>query len=907
MKKVAKVAAAVVVVILAAAIIVPLALKGKIAGIVKQEANKMLTAQLDFDKLDISLLRHFPNASLELDGLTLVGGAEPFVGDTIVAADRISVVVNVMSLFGDSGFEVRRVLLDKPLIHGRKSAEGAVNWDVMKPSDAGQEMPEAATEPAADSQPSSFRLALRDVTISDCRLRYDDDSTRMYAAIAPLNLNLRGDFSAARSDLKLKTTASDIFFQSEGLTLANGVEMELNADIEADLEKQLFILKENTLRVNAISMMLDGWVAMPADAVEMDLKLASSEIEFREVLSLIPAFYTKDFRDLKASGEMNLSAWAKGRLKQGSLPAFELVLGVKDGSFRYASLPQSVTGIRVAAKVSNPGGALDLTRVDVSDFGLTMAGNSLTASLSAATPVSDLQFAAAANGKVDLGAIKQVYPIEDTISLAGLITANVQASGRMSDIEKQRYEQMKASGTLTVERMSADVKGLPEVRIERATATVSPLSLTLGECIVKVGRSDVAANGQLSNYLGWFLRDDVLKGRLYVKSALLDLNELMGAAPAADDTADKAADDTADKTAGEQTPSQPATAFEVPRNLDLSLQTTLQKVLFQKMIITDFTGALAVRGGTVDMSELSMKAFGGSLAASGSYSTAESTQSPRLKLKADISRASFSQTFEQLEMIQKIVPLFQKTGGDYSMSLDLTSRMKQDMSLDYPTLNASGELRSSNIQLQNLDIFSKLSAALKSDKLQSNLAKDLVVKFNIANGRLFTKPFDLKMGTTKMNLSGSTGLDQTIDYTAKVSLPGKAANVLQDVDVKIGGTFSAPKISVDVAGAAKQAVTNVVNDQIQKLTGSANLSEEIQRQADKLRDEAKRAGDKLIAAAKAEKEKLVGKASNALTKIAAEKAGDALIKEAEKQAANLQQKAEAEIAKLEAKATGSKQ
>jgi len=897
MKKFAKVAAIAIVVILAAALIVPMALKGKIAGIVKQEANKMLTAQLDFEKLDISLLRHFPNASLELKGLTLVGGAEPFVGDTIVAADRISVVVNLMSLFGDSGFEVRRVLLDRPAIHGRKSAEGAVNWDVMKPSETVEETPE---EDAEEASASSFRLALRDVTISGCSLRYDDDSTRMYAAIAPLSLNLRGNFSAAQSDLKLKTTASNIFFRTEDLTLANGVEMELNADLQADLEKQLFTLKENTLRVNAIRMMLDGWVALPEEAVEMDLKLASSEIEFREILSLIPAFYTKDFRDLKASGEMNLSAWAKGRLAQGRMPAFELVLGVKDGSFKYASLPQSVTGIRVAAKISNPGGVLDLTKVDVSDFGLTMAGNSLTASLSAATPISDLQFAAAANGKVDLGAIKQVYPLEDTISLAGLITANVQVAGRMSDIEKQRYEQMKASGTLTVEGMSAEVKGLPEVRIGRATATVSPLALTLGECMVTVGRSDVAANGQLSNYLGWLLRDDVLKGRLYVKSSLLDLNELMGAAPAS-------TEETAEKAPEEQTPATSGGAFEVPRNLDLSLQTTLQKVLFQKMTITDFTGALAVRGGTVDMSKLAMKAFGGSLSASGSYSTAESVEAPRLKLKADISKASFSQTFDQLEVVQKIVPLFQKTGGDYSMSLDLSSRMKPDMSLDYPTLNAAGELRSSNIQLQNLDIFSKLSAALKSDKLQSNLAKDLVIKFAIANGRLSTKPFDLKMGSAKLNLSGSTGLDQTIDYTAKVSLPGKAANVLQDVDVKIGGTFSSPKISVDMAGAAKQAVTNVVNEQIQKLTGSANLNEEIQKQAAQLRSEAKKAGDKLIEAAKAEKEKLVGKASNTLTKIAAEKAGDALVKEAEKQAANLQQKAEAEISKLEAKATGAAQ
>ena len=72
MKKFVKIAAIVVAVILAVALIVPFALRGKIADIVKREANEMLAAKLDFEKLDISLLRHFPNASLDLKGLTLV-------------------------------------------------------------------------------------------------------------------------------------------------------------------------------------------------------------------------------------------------------------------------------------------------------------------------------------------------------------------------------------------------------------------------------------------------------------------------------------------------------------------------------------------------------------------------------------------------------------------------------------------------------------------------------------------------------------------------------------------------------------------------------------------------------------------------------------------------------------------
>ena len=113
MKKFVKIAAIVVAVVLVIALVAPMVLRGKIAEIVKREANVMLDARLDFEKLDISLLRHFPRASLDLKGLTLVG-EEPFAGDTIVAAQRISVVVNVMSLFGDEGFEVTKIILSEP-------------------------------------------------------------------------------------------------------------------------------------------------------------------------------------------------------------------------------------------------------------------------------------------------------------------------------------------------------------------------------------------------------------------------------------------------------------------------------------------------------------------------------------------------------------------------------------------------------------------------------------------------------------------------------------------------------------------------------------------------------------------------------------------------------------------------
>ena len=858
MKKIVKIAVIAVVVILAIALIAPAALRGKIADIVKREANAMLAARLDFEKLDISLLRHFPNASVELKGLTLVG-VDRFKGDTIVAARRISVVVNLMSLFGDSGFEVTKVILASPAVHAHKLADGAVSWDVMKPAEA-----PAEEAPAGEPAPSSFRLSVRDFRISDAAIRYEDDSTNMRFSTAPLSLRLRGNMSADRTDLDLRLTAAAMRFVSGGIPLLSDAEAELVAVIDADLANNRFTFSRNTLRLNAISVGLDGWVELDGDAVAMDLKAGCDKVQFKDVLSLIPAFYTREFKNLTAGGELSMELWARGEMRGPALPAFELKTEVRNGSFQYSSLPKAVTDINIAARVSNPGSVMDKTVVDLSKFGLRMAGNSVAATFYATNLVSDPVFRASADGRVDLGAVKEVYPLEKGVDLGGLITADLKLSGRMSDIEKNRYERLGAQGTFVVEGVGLTLPGLPAVHIRR--------------------------NGQLTGYIGYLLRDDVLSGRLYVKSELLDLNEIMDAMPSAEGGA-----------ADEEAPAEPVRAIEVPRNLNLSLNTDLRKVLFEKMTIGDISGEMRVAGGALSLERLAMGVFGGRATASGSYSTAADPARPVLKLDAAVSGASFRKTFEELEMVQQLVPIFAKTGGDYSLSLDLGTSLDAAMSPDLRSLNAAGEIKSANIHVQNIEAFDALAKALGNDDLRKIEARDVAIRFSIKDGRITTQPFDLKMGGVNINLAGSTGLDQTIDYKAKVAVPG--GKTLQSVGVNIGGTFSSPKITLGIREAAEEAVKNVVDEQIQKLTGSESLSEEIAKQAENLRAEAKRAGEKLIAAAQEQRAKLVEAAASkgALARIAAEKGGDKLVQEAEKQAANLEAEAERQIEKLTAK------
>ena len=908
MRKFLKITTCVVVVFFAFALFVPTLFKGKISEIVKHEANSLLAAHLEFEALDLSLLRHFPHASVELTGLKLIG-AEPFEGDTVVAAQRISVVVNLMSLFGNEGLEVSKIFLHRPEVMARKLDDGRVNWDLMKDPKEGdpqseegeQEVSQEETQQDPSEEPNaSFRLQISDLTISEAVIRYRDDSLGVRFETNPLNLNLRGNLSADQTDLDLRLAAQKLHFEQRNVPLIHGTDLSLDAVVQADFVQQRFTFAKNSLKLNAVELALDGWVDLEPRSIKMDLKAGCEQVLFKDVLSLIPAFYTRQFNNLKAGGSLQMALWARGELSQNTLPQFELKTSVQDGYFQYAALPEAVSDIQLALKVSNQGGTMDQTEIDLSKFGLQMAGNRIGATLFAKRLASDPFVRFTTEGRLDLGAIHKVYPLDEDVSFEGRVAVDLLFEGSRSAIEKQRYEQLKASGRFVIEELGAKVPQLPEVKMHRVAATITPEAMTLGECDLSVGRSDLQANGQLSGYLGYLLRGELLTGRLYLKSSLIDLNELMQQGVETPDQTK--AEGPNENVPNKDNEKQVMQCIEVPKNLDLKLSTDLKRILFQKMDLTNLGGEMRVAQGVLSLKDLRLTAFDGQAKASGSYSTASTNQKPELNLSAEFLGASFHKTFDQLEMVQQMVPIFSKTGGNYSLSMTLRTRFDEGMQPDLKSLTASGEIRSQNIQVENLKAFEVLADVLHDERLARVNARDVTIHFTIKDGRLATAPFDLNMGKLKINLSGTTGLDQSIDYVARVSLPkGSVGGVLQTVPVQIGGTFTNPQIKLGVKQAAEDALKNVLGEQLNDLTGGRITAKDAETRKQQIRDRAKTSGDKLLEAATKQRQSMIDKAASKgrAQQIIAQKAGDKLVREAEKQAAKLMEDAEAKIAQME--------
>ena len=153
MKKALKIAGITVGVILILLLVLPFAFQGKIEQLVKQEGNKMLNAQFDFGALNISLLRNFPSASVTLEDFYLKG-AGAFENDTLIQAGELTAAVNLLSLFGDSGYDISKIIIEDTKVKAIVLENGQPNWDVMKASaetDTVQESP-------AESSPIRIKL-----------------------------------------------------------------------------------------------------------------------------------------------------------------------------------------------------------------------------------------------------------------------------------------------------------------------------------------------------------------------------------------------------------------------------------------------------------------------------------------------------------------------------------------------------------------------------------------------------------------------------------------------------------------------------------------------------------------------------------------------------------------------------
>lgn len=882
MKKIFKISFAVIFVLVLTAIALPFFFKSKIVGLITQEINKNINAKVKFsDEIGFSILKSFPDFTLTMKNIEVVG-IEDFEKDTLFAVNKLEVSLDLMSVINGGQIKVRNVYLNQPRIHAIVLSNGKANWDIAKPS-ADTTKIETTTEPA------KFDVLLKKLEIENAYISYNDKVGNMSSEIVGMNYTLNGDFNQDIFSMKHDLDIAKLTYAMANVSYLSKVHTTFKAEIEANQKESKYTFKDNEFGLNDLIFKMDGFVQMAGNDINMDLKYAAKKNDFKDFLSLIPAIYSSSFKDIQSKGKLAFDGYAKGTFNDKQLPAFTFNLMVEQGWFKYPALPAPVENVGIDFHVTNPDGNLDHTKINLAKMHFELQGDPFDAKLLAENPMKDPFIDAHLKGKLNLDNVVKIVPLPAGTTLSGLLTSDFAAKGKISDIENKNYENFNASGTIAVSGIKYKSAELPQgMNLSTATLAFNPKTVTLSNFDAKIGNSDMQMNGDLSNFFPYFFGKGTLVGNLNFKSNMMDANQFLSNST---DTATTAASGGAD-TSG-------MAVVEIPRNIDFTLTSSIAKLLYTNYNITNFNGMVKVANQKLTLSKVALNMLGSSMTMDGYYETTN-PKKPTVEMAFGIKNLDIPTAFKTFNTVQKLAPIAEKMSGIFNTSISkFTTELDSKMMPIYEKTYIAGDLQLTNASVTNIEAFNKVADVFKRDEWKKAEFKNVSIKYEVVGGRVNTKPFNVKLGGQTVNLSGSTGLDQTIAYIGTVAIPRKdlgsvnsaldgvlaqlnqkggtnvKLNEILNIGLKLGGTFTKPTVTTNLADIAKNEASSLKNQ----------LSDELNKKKKELEDQAKAEIEKqkkeLEAKAKAEADRLK-KEAEAKAKAEADKAKKKLEEEAKK-------------------------
>lgn len=823
-KKGIKIAGIIIGVIVLLLAVTPLLFKDKITALVKDNINKNINATVDFADLDISLLSGFPKARVSLNEISVINKA-PFEGDTLFYADEVSVKMGIAELFKGSGMEVSSFAVNKANVNILVNGEGKANYDIAKESG------ETAESETATGDSEDFSFSVQQYEITDSRISYLDKEGKMQFVLEELNHSGSGDLSLSKSELTTKTDAL-VSFVMDSTAYVNKNKVNLEAVLGIDLENNRYTFLDNTLLLNQLPLVFDGYVQINDNNQEVDVTFNTPSSDFRNFLAVIPEAYSSDIENVETTGNFEVKGKVKGTIDDTHIPAFDIKITSSNASFKYPDLPKSVTDIRLATNLVNETGLTKDTYVDIEKLSFRIDQDVFNARARLNNVTENMHVNARIDGKLNLANLSKAYPFPMEEELSGILTADITTAFDMASIEHKKYGNTKNSGTLNLTGFTyASEEMANPVSISKADVTFNPATVSLNRFEAKTGQTDLNASGTINNLMGFMFNKENIEGNFNLSSDTFALNDFM----VADGEGERAAENGEEKNKPEaENPGGAQEKIKIPSFLDCTVNASANTVIYDDLQLKNVKGTLIIRDEKATLKDLRSDVFQGQLAINGDVSTKEET--PTFNMNMDIRNFDISESFRGLDMLKALTPIAGILQGKLNTDLSLSGNLNDDLT---PVLlsvsgNALAEVLTSGIDSENSKLLSGLAGNLSfldTDKLD---LKDIKTSLSFDDGKVNVKPFHIKYKDIDIEVAGSHGFDKSLNYNATFNVPakylGKEANNLLaqlseqekeemtvPVTATIGGSYTSPSVSTNMKSAVAGLTQQIVANQKDKL------------------------------------------------------------------------------------------
>lgn len=728
--------AALVVLLAAVGWIVSYSFEEKVRSMFVREVNKRLNTEVSVKRINLSVFRHFPYASVSFFEVTIKDPASKSSKTFLLKAEETSLEFSIGDLLR-SNFSISRMRLVDADLHLHVYPDGTDNFHILKPDNkAGSD---------------NFKFDIRKMIISRTKVAYLNEAAKQDYLFDVDDAVFSGQFSEDIYDLGMKGSVLFKKIISKGTTFTSDKKTDIDLLFSVINSKGQYTLHKGELNFGNLNFGLTGGFIYTDKLKQMSLAVQSGEANLDDLLKELPPAYRKYFSEYKADGKFVFKLTAEGQFGGNNLPAVKATFSLRDGSLKRRSTGIALRDLNFDGQYNGPQGrkvgTLMIRNLSASLQGGTIQGNLKLTDFK--KPMLEGNIVADAN----LTAIYGFLPVGYLTALSGKARINASFIGRPGEGNTANaaiHMVTKATGTISLSGASADIKGssIPVSDIN-GDFVFSNNDLRVNRLVGRYGSSDFNVQGAFRNFMACLLKPSLqwqLDARLNSES--INWDEVM---------AGNLNDDTG------------PTALNIPANLTLNLDANIGKLIYRSFTARKIHGQLDLHNGILTATQLSFDAMKGHVIAEGTIDGLVQ-QRGRIRCHAHLEKVDITQMFQEFGDFGNTTITSKNLEGRLTSDLDFTARWIPGPYIDVASAALKADVIVENGRLKDYSPMQSLSKYLRVEDLSDIRFSTLSNRIEIANKIVYIPQMEIHSSALDLNLYGKHGFDNSIEYHFRILL-----------------------------------------------------------------------------------------------------------------------------------------
>jgi len=479
----------------------------------KKYLNEHLLTEIIIDRIDFSMIKKFPYATVEFSNVLIksraglsYSGPALASKDTLMSASKIYFQFGLLGLIHNE-FQLKKIHMTDGKINVFTDPSGRNNYSIWKSTDK-------------EKEGEKYTFDFNNVILSGFDLHYFNLKNPAFAHSFIDKLVFNGSFAGENGRYAMK---SELFFYEAGRSGSYRIkDIPVYFDFKASSQEDRVTIRQGEIMLNKLLVELQGNIRLDS-TMDADFSLESSNFGLDEIFSFIRPPERNRLNDYALEGKGKIKARIKGQFNTKNSLGINAVFSLSNGS---------VTNRKTKSKLSHIGIKGSFSGDDPKNYSLVISqfeSRLSTGKIHGKATVKNLNqpdFTCELYSSINLNNLNHLLTIDTIEYINGTLNANLKAAGTFVHKENPGLSDILSSirtGSLELEDGSLKLKGQDDILKDINGKINIGKDISFQDFALTLNETNFLVTGTFKNAINYFIDNkSIIDGNLYAYSKIID-------------------------------------------------------------------------------------------------------------------------------------------------------------------------------------------------------------------------------------------------------------------------------------------------------------------------------------------------------------------------------------------------